>query len=193
MFIARKLVSPICGKPETLLVHLKACENITDIERKKYMDMKATDPPVPTAAGTKPRKEQSKLIVVSTPAWTEKLQKEFAADLCRVVVATGQSWNSIEHPEYVHFTNRWIPGAILPDRRILSGRILTEEVRKVEDRLVKRVQGKMGTGQCDGWKNIAKTALIACVVTVEYEVCESPCYKFSRAEKTLALRKRNIP
>ena len=33
-----------------------------------------------------------------------------------------------------------------------------------------KVSGKFATGQCDGWKNIAKTSLIASMINVEYVV-----------------------
>jgi hypothetical protein len=43
-------------------------------------------------------------------------------------------------------------------------------VRKVDEETKERIGGKVGTGQCDGWKNIAKTPVIMSMMTVENEV-----------------------
>ncbi|KAH9001857.1 hypothetical protein EDB86DRAFT_2769004, partial [Lactarius hatsudake] len=51
----------------------------------------------------------------------------------------------------------------------LSGRFLDKEVERVEDHLRSKLDGKIATGQCDGWKNIAKASIVASMVTVDYE------------------------
>lgn len=68
------------------------------------------------------------------------------------------------------FTQKWIPGVALQDRRIVSGQILDGEVKKAEERVANKVQGKMATGQCDGWENVAKTHVVTSMMTVEHEV-----------------------
>jgi hypothetical protein len=78
-------------------------------------------------------------------------------------------WQS--NPEMGHFFKNWIPGTELPDRCHLSGKILMECVTHVEGETKTKVQGKLMTGQCDGWKNISKPPLIAMMMTVEYQVC----------------------
>ena len=42
--------------------------------------------------------------------------------------------------------------------------------QKVDEETKERIGGKVGTGQCDGWKNIAKTPVITSMMTVENEV-----------------------
>ncbi|KAH8981951.1 ribonuclease H-like domain-containing protein, partial [Lactarius hatsudake] len=49
------------------------------------------------------------------------------------------------------------------------GRFLDKEVERVEDHLRSKLDGKIATGQCDGWKNIAKASIVASMVTVDYE------------------------
>ena len=53
---------------------------------------------------------------------------------------------------------------------MLSGWILDDEVKLTEDRVKLKVDGKIGTGQCDGWKNNAKKSVVSTMVTVENEV-----------------------
>jgi hypothetical protein len=60
---------------------------------------------------------------------------------------------------------------MIPDCKKLSGRILDDEVKVMEERVKLKVQGKVGTGQCDGWKNNAKNSVVSTMVTVENEVC----------------------
>jgi hypothetical protein len=47
---------------------------------------------------------------------------------------------------------------------------LKEWVADVESDIKKKVKGKMAMGQCDGWKNVAKTPLVASMITVDYQV-----------------------
>ena len=68
------------------------------------------------------------------------------------------------------FVEKWIPGAIIPDRRTLSGPILDREAGKVEDKLKLKLKGRKATFQTDGWKNKAKQAIVATMVSVDFEV-----------------------
>ncbi|KAL6298032.1 ribonuclease H-like domain-containing protein [Sparassis latifolia] len=63
----------------------------------------------------------------------------------------------------------WVPGSKVSDHRMLSGRYLDRAVAEVEARTKVTVEGKVVTGQCDGWKNIAKMPIVTSVMTVEHE------------------------
>ncbi|THU82318.1 hypothetical protein K435DRAFT_691755, partial [Dendrothele bispora CBS 962.96] len=79
------------------------------------------------------------------------------------------SWRATGIPYWKYFFAKWVPGAILPDCDVLSGRILNEEVVKANSETRGQTRGKFGTGQCDGWKNVAKKSLITSMVNVEYQ------------------------
>jgi hypothetical protein len=64
------------------------------------------------------------------------------------------------------FIHKWILDVALQDRCIISRQVLDSEVKKVEDRIIDKVKGKMVTGQCDGWDNIAKTHVVTSMMTV---------------------------
>jgi hypothetical protein len=96
----------------------------------------------------------SKTNLVGTSHTTDQL--DFSHDLCKLLVSCGISWNAVSNPEMRLFMGKWIPGVAVQDRRILSGQILDGEVKKVEARVIEKVKGKLATGQCDGWENIAK-------------------------------------
>jgi hypothetical protein len=68
------------------------------------------------------------------------------------------------------FIKKYIPGAWVPDCRALSGWIFDSKVAKVEARTKERIEGKVATSQCDGWKNVAKTSVVTSMITVEHEV-----------------------
>jgi len=59
---------------------------------------------------------------------------------------------------------------VIPDHCILSGQVLNEQVKKVKENIKVKVQGKLVTGKCDGWKNIAKTSVVTTMMSVENEV-----------------------
>ena len=73
------------------------------------------------------------------------------------------------------FIGKWIPDVAQQDRRIISGQVLDSEVNKVEEKVISKVKGKMATGQCDGWDNIAKTHVVTSMITVEHEVSLAVC------------------
>lgn len=105
----------------------------------------------------------------SLPVFTAAQQKEFNDDLCRVFVSCGFAWRAVDDPEMHIFMKKWV-GAEVTDRKALGGRILDSEVQRVEARTRQRVEGKVGTGQCDGWKNVAKTSVCTSMITVEKQV-----------------------
>jgi hypothetical protein len=105
-----------------------------------------------------------------TQAQSASLQREFGEDMCKLFVACGFLWNSANNPEMHKFVSRWMPGMVVPDRRLLSGRILKGETKKQRDEVISKVRGKIATGQCDGWENIAKTHIVTSMMTVENEV-----------------------
>ncbi|THU81342.1 hypothetical protein K435DRAFT_617015, partial [Dendrothele bispora CBS 962.96] len=49
------------------------------------------------------------------------------------------------------------------------GRVLNEEVEKAETAVREKVKNRYGSGQSDGWKNVAKNSLITGMVNVEYK------------------------
>jgi hypothetical protein len=99
-------------------------------------------------------------------------QIEFSKDFLKLLIANGAPFLFANNPETHIFAAKWItPGAVIPDCKKLSGQILDDEVKVTEDRVKLKVQGKVGTGQCDGWKNNAKKSVVSMMVTVENEVC----------------------
>ena len=83
--------------------------------------------------------------------WNPPLQQEFGEDFCKLLIATRSSWNTAHNPQVRLFVEKWIPGAIVPDRRTLSGPILDREAGKVEEKLKLKLKGRKATFQTDGW------------------------------------------
>jgi hypothetical protein len=105
-----------------------------------------------------------------TRPWNPILQQEFGEDFCKLLIATRSAWNIAHNPQVRLFVEKWIPGAIVPDRRTLSGPILDREAGKVDERLKLKLKGRNATFQTDGWKNKAKQAIVATMVSVDFEV-----------------------
>ena len=170
-------VYPKVGKIDTLKSHLlKGCKHIP-AEVRAELD-RSLKPPTPTVTPNASFSE----AVPTQPADTETRrgpkrrkasgeQSVFEGDLVDWFVACGIPWNAANNPQTRDFATKWLPDDIVvPERRVLSGRVLTSQVAKVEDRIREKVNGKLATGQCDGWKNIAKTSVVTTVMSVENEV-----------------------
>jgi hypothetical protein len=96
------------------------------------------------------------------------LQDEFSADLCRLLIELNTAWAAADRPGLHRFIQKWVgPEVVVQDRRILSGKVLDQEVQKVEEVIRRKVQGKLATGECDGWKNVAKSNVVTSVMTVD--------------------------
>ncbi|KAF7333128.1 hypothetical protein MVEN_02378300 [Mycena venus] len=96
-------------------------------------------------------------------------QAEFGEDLLDLVVACGWSFNIINSPEFRLFFGKYLPAAKLPDRRVLSGPILTSRANQVIAKTRLKIQGKLATYNEDGWKNIAHTHVDTSMLSVEGE------------------------
>lgn len=97
-------------------------------------------------------------------------QDEFNTDLCELFVALGLAWHAADNAATHIFFEKWVPGIKVPDRRKLSGKCLDAAAAKVQTEVMKNVGGKVATGQCDGWKNVAKTSVVSSMMTVERQV-----------------------
>ena len=113
--------------------------------------------------------ESSSSSPVAIP-WGPSLQQEFGEDFCKLLIATRSAWNFAHNPQVHLFFEKWVPGAIVHDRRTLSGPILDREAGKVEEKLKIKLKGRKATLQTDGWKNKAKQAIVATMVSVNFEV-----------------------
>jgi hypothetical protein len=108
------------------------------------------------------------------PPWTPVLQSEFGEDLCKLLIAIRAPWNAANNPQMQLFVQKWVPGAVVPDRRTLSGPILDREAMKIEEKLKAKLSGRLAMFTTDGWKNKAKQSIIASMVSVSSEVSHKP-------------------
>lgn len=79
-------------------------------------------------------------------------------------------------PEFKLFFSKYLPQAVLPDRRVLSGAILEREAAKVIARTRQETNGKLATYSEDGWTNIARTHVDTSVISVEATVSVPSAY-----------------
>jgi hypothetical protein len=89
-------------------------------------------------------------------AWNPLLQQEFREDFCKFLIAARLAQNTANNPLVCLFIDKWIPSAIVPDHRTLSGPILDREAGKVEEKLKLKLKGRKATLQTDGskdWRN----------------------------------------
>ena len=99
-------------------------------------------------------------------------QLKFSNDFLKLLIANGSPFVFANNPKTCIFANKWmIPGAIIPDHKKLASCISDDKVKLTEDWMKLKIQGKVSTGQCDGWKNKAKKSVGSTMVTVENEVC----------------------
>ncbi|KAJ7721951.1 ribonuclease H-like domain-containing protein [Mycena maculata] len=116
--------------------------------------------------------------------WEPPKQEEFAQDLCKLFVACNISWNSAANPQLNLFFSKYVPEAKIPDRRVLSGRVLDSLALQAETGMKSIVTGRLGTGQCDGWKSGAKAAIITTSVTVDIQLYMIAAHDVSPERKT---------
>ncbi|KAF7326313.1 DUF659 family protein [Mycena kentingensis (nom. inval.)] len=129
-----------------------------------------TLPPLSRSASPAPpakRRHVSADAYIPVSPLSPELQAEFEADLCDLFAANNWSWMGVNGDVTRFFFGKWIPGAQMPDRRHLSGKVLDERADKVIERTRKEINGKLASYSADGWKNIASTNLNSSVLSVE--------------------------
>ncbi|KAG8703967.1 hypothetical protein FRC11_010315, partial [Ceratobasidium sp. 423] len=130
-------------------------------------------PPTPTAQSAHQIDIGRAPIVLLTPAkpadvlFPLEQQEEFATDLLNVISACGLSFYTVNHPVFKNFLMKYARGVHVPCQQILAGRVLDKQVSRAEEYIKEHTRGKLAMRQCDGWKNIARTPVIAVMMTVE--------------------------
>ncbi|KAI0026442.1 hypothetical protein K488DRAFT_81335 [Vararia minispora EC-137] len=122
--------------------------------------------------------------------------ERFCAALCRFLIMSNAAWWTVEIPFVRNFFFEWMGISVLPSRQSLSGRILDREVEKAEKTIMAEVGGRFGTGQCDGWKNIKKEAVVGSSMNVEHKPHLINTHEITKecktAENLLAIVLRDI-
>lgn len=189
----------MAGKPEKMIKHLRKCTNISEEDRawahqqstaseRRLSKENAPAPTVPTIISTistvpgdihsaKRVRRSEDVAAMPAPALVSVpfSQEDLESDILELYVALGWSFNGADNPIWQRFLERWVQGSQPVSARRLSGPILDRRAAAVEERIKPLVAGKLGTGQCDGWKNIAKASVVSSLVTVEGEVSVGSC------------------
>ncbi|KAF9471055.1 hypothetical protein BDN70DRAFT_939231 [Pholiota conissans] len=110
---------------------------------------------------------------------------EYYKKLPKDEIEPNTPWVAANNPVFREFVAKWISTTlVVPDRWVISGWVFDDIVKEVVDRMVTVVKGKMATGQCDRWKNIAKTSLVSTVMTVENQPYLIETHDVTRDPKT---------
>lgn len=109
-------------------------------------------------------------LLYSPPHEQIQRQQEFNQDIVRLLCSCELSFYLLERPQFRHFVTKWIPNVQLPDRRTASESLLDKECDRIVSRTKERVEGKLASYQCDGWKNVAKTSVVSSMILVDNEV-----------------------
>lgn len=97
------------------------------------------------------------------------VQQDFENDLCKVFAANGWAWAGADNPWFQWFYRKWIPGSRDISAWSLSGPILERQMGEMRGQL-ESLQGKLRTGQCDEWRDIAKTNVVGSLISVDGDV-----------------------
>lgn len=187
---------PICGKPELMIKHLRKCQNVdSDTQNWAIDERTATEKGKEnsrtslrhTTEGT-PHAKRLKISDSSEDLYgaislsharpsTQAsyptalfAQDDFEQDMCDLFISNNWAWNAANSTRWRRFLQRWIPGSQPVTAERLSGSILDQRYAAVKERIKPRVEGKLATGSCDGWKDIAKTNLVSSLATVDRDV-----------------------
>ncbi|KAJ6595464.1 ribonuclease H-like domain-containing protein, partial [Mycena sp. CBHHK59/15] len=156
---ALKAVKPICGKIKNLSKHIRECESVraqwkTKLAAEENGESDSDDiasPETSTAVGQKNKRQATFELVPGAKRFKKDHQKDFESDILKFWTALNASFNSVEHPFVRHWFEKWVPGADVPGREALSGRILDKEVSLIEAGRKSEMKGELATGLVDGW------------------------------------------
>ncbi|KAF8154035.1 hypothetical protein B0H34DRAFT_676900 [Crassisporium funariophilum] len=143
-------------KYKTNSTHLNAwCKACVAVEMCQTDAMSECDPPLTD------QEKFDKALCRVEPICGKHQRLEVHVEKCKVLTpqecAKLIAWNTANNPEVQKFAKKWCHSNVkMLDWRVLSGRVLDGEVKNIEKTVKDAVAGLLVTGQCDGWKNIAK-------------------------------------
>ncbi|KAJ7060274.1 hypothetical protein C8F01DRAFT_1084035 [Mycena amicta] len=161
--------------------HPYASPTRTRTARRQGRNSGASEPPDYTSAPLASDGLLQALPTLWSPDSPEQWQ--FEEDLCQVFVSCNWSRRSIANGELNLFLTKYIPHAKIPDRQTLSGWVLDALYLKVEGGMKEVMNGKLGMGQCDGWKSSARSSIVLSSVTVEIELYTMGVHDISAQRK----------
>ncbi|KAF7376954.1 DUF659 family protein [Mycena sanguinolenta] len=161
--LAINAVKLFCGKIKYLSNHIRECDSV-ELKWKSKLEAEAkegSDPDHDDAAPvtatmseavvTKSKRQATFELVPGAKRFKKNQQEEFESDILRFWTSLNASFNSIEHPFVRHFFEKRVPGAPVPGRDALLGRILDSEVLAVEAGRKSEMKNELTTGSVDGW------------------------------------------
>ncbi|THU91256.1 hypothetical protein K435DRAFT_863575 [Dendrothele bispora CBS 962.96] len=124
-------------------------------------------------AADRVEKHQSKLKVykgIDIP-FSDKEKKAIQVQVARATASARLPDQWIEDPEVLKLMYMMRTKAldVIPSRKVLGGRLLKEESKRVEDELVERLEGQYVTLTCDGVKDVNKDSLVGVSVSADFK------------------------
>jgi hypothetical protein len=98
-------------------------------------------------------------------SWNDGDQTEFESLITQLTASANFPLSWVENPAWIRFCDRFLPGAHLPSRKVLTKRLIPTEVERFTKNAKKSAKGCYVTLQCDGWTSISFLHLIAFIIT----------------------------
>ncbi|KAI0072875.1 hypothetical protein K474DRAFT_1650318 [Panus rudis PR-1116 ss-1] len=189
-------VEPVHGRASTMHTHARKCPFVSkddfvlvDTQAKAEASGNTRSSPASQKNFTIPResrnsKSSAPPIIDPGEPWTATKNDQFARDLCKLFIACDFAWNAADNIQLQLFFAKYIPQAKVPDRRKLSGIYLDQEVTVAENKTKADIAGRLGTLQCDGWRNVAKVPVVTSMVSASQTPYLVKTHDMSREPKT---------
>ncbi|KAJ7875062.1 ribonuclease H-like domain-containing protein [Mycena leptocephala] len=157
--LALDAVKPFCGKIKYLTNHIRDCDSVQAKWKQKLeaendgsdSDNSATPATATTSQAVVKKRQATFEVIPGAKRFKKDNQNAFESDILKFWTALNASFNSIEHPFVRHFFEKWVPGADIPGRDALSGRILDAEVLSIEAGRKSEMKDELAMGSVDGW------------------------------------------
>ncbi|KAJ6618926.1 ribonuclease H-like domain-containing protein [Mycena sp. CBHHK59/15] len=157
--LALDAMKPFCGKIKYLTNHIRDCDSVQAKWKQKLeaendgsdSDNSATPATATTSQAVLKKRQATFEVIPGAKRFKKDNQNAFESDILKFWTALNASFNSIEHPFVCHFFEKWVPGADIPGRDALSGRILDAEVLSIEAGRKSEMKDELATGSVDGW------------------------------------------
>ncbi|KAI0719371.1 ribonuclease H-like domain-containing protein [Cerioporus squamosus] len=122
--------------------------------------------------------------VAAAPAWDGGRQELFEAFLGRLTASQGWSLSWVENPIWLEFCDTFLPDANIPSRKVLTQRIIPNQVVHFRGIAQKTCRGKLVTVQCDGFTACNRHHIVAFMITVGGRVYSVRTFDTSTEPKT---------
>ncbi|KAI0827853.1 hypothetical protein BC628DRAFT_1317586 [Trametes gibbosa] len=116
--------------------------------------------------------------------WTAARQSHYESLVTRLTASANFPLSWVDNPIWIEFCDEFLPSAKVPTRRVLTSRLLHNEIKHFRAQAIQQTAGGDATMQADGWTGLNNHHLLAFMIRANCAVHTACVLNTSQERKT---------